>query len=219
MASLFPLIGQNAGLWGRRENIAGLVKRRLDDVTLEPVRGGAAGGTWPFYSPKGNSIGFFAGGKLKKVISAGGAAIDICDVPANARGAWGDDGTIVVARALCSECRRAVARSRKCSMPATSTSLSRSSCLGRRPVLVPEWVPPAIGRIEVIDLQTRARHTITEGAAPKLASTGELLFSRQGRIWGMKFDVKLIPRGRRPENRRRLGSDDPRWRSRVCHIN
>ena len=166
----------------------GLVKRRLDDVTLEPLRGGE-GGAWPFYSPKGDWIGFFAGGKLKKVPSAGGAAIDICDVPANARGAWGDDDTIVVARP---HLFRVPANSGTCEkvLDGGDEHFSQPEFLpGSQAVLVQVRVPPAEGRIEVIDLQTRARHTITEGAAPKLAPTGELLFSRQSRIWGMKLDV------------------------------
>ena len=178
----------------------GLVKRRLDDVTLEPLRGGE-GGAWPFYSPKGDWIGFFAGGKLKKVPSAGGAAIDICDVPANARGAWGDDDTIVVARP---HLFRVPANSGTCEkvLDGGDEHFSQPEFLpGSQAVLVQVRVPPAEGRIEVIDLQTRARHTITEGAAPKLAPTGELLFSRQSRIWGMKLDVGAIPRSRRPENR------------------
>ena len=108
----------------------GLVKRRLDDVTLEPLRGGE-GGAWPFYSPKGDWIGFFAGGKLKKVPSAGGAAIDICDVPANARGAWGDDDTIVVARPHLFR------------VPANGGTLRESARWRRRALLtagVPAWV-------------------------------------------------------------------------------
>ena len=42
----------------------GLVRRRLDDLTAEPIRG-TEGGSRPFFSPDGRSIGFFADGQLK----------------------------------------------------------------------------------------------------------------------------------------------------------
>ena len=75
----------------------GLERRRLNEMRPERIRG-AEGGTRPFFSPDGEWIGFIVGTKLRKVPAAGGSSVPICDVPANARAAWGDDGTIVVAR-------------------------------------------------------------------------------------------------------------------------
>src|SRR5207245_7857752 len=49
----------------------------------------------PFFSPDGQWIGFFAGGKLEKISVQGGAAVTLCDVPDGRGGSWGDDGTIV----------------------------------------------------------------------------------------------------------------------------
>src|SRR5215471_277665 len=37
----------------------------IDSVTAEPLPG-TEGGTWPFWSPDGRSVGFFSNGKLKK---------------------------------------------------------------------------------------------------------------------------------------------------------
>jgi Tol biopolymer transport system component len=49
----------------------------------------------PFFSPDGQWIGFFAGGKLKKISVQGGAAVTLCDAPDDPGGGWGEDGTIV----------------------------------------------------------------------------------------------------------------------------
>ena len=54
----------------------------------------------PFWSPDSQFIGFWAGGKLKKVRPSGGAPETIYTVPEIAQGAWGPDGTILFARAV-----------------------------------------------------------------------------------------------------------------------
>jgi Tol biopolymer transport system component/tRNA A-37 threonylcarbamoyl transferase component Bud32 len=50
----------------------------------------------PFFSPDGQWIAFFAGGKLMKISVTGGAAVVLCDAPLGRGGAWGEDGTIVL---------------------------------------------------------------------------------------------------------------------------
>lgn len=56
---------------------------------------GTDGAYYPFFSPDGQWIAFFAGGKLKKISASGGSAeVTLCDAP-DARGAtWAEDGTI-----------------------------------------------------------------------------------------------------------------------------
>ncbi len=56
---------------------------------------GTESATFPFWSPDGRSLGFFAGGKLKTVAVEGGTPSEVCDAP-NGRGAtWNAEGTIV----------------------------------------------------------------------------------------------------------------------------
>jgi len=54
----------------------------------------------PFWSPDSQFIGFWAGGKLKKIARSGGIPEVICNVPEIAQGAWGKDGTILFAKAV-----------------------------------------------------------------------------------------------------------------------
>jgi dipeptidyl aminopeptidase/acylaminoacyl peptidase len=58
------------------------------------------GALLPFWSPDSQFVGFWAGGKLKKVRRDGGATEAIYAVPEIAQGAWGPDGTILFARAV-----------------------------------------------------------------------------------------------------------------------
>ena len=56
---------------------------------------GTQGASYPFWSPDGRFIGFFADGKLKKVDVSGGQVQVLCDAPNGRGGAWNRDGVIV----------------------------------------------------------------------------------------------------------------------------
>ena len=69
--------------------------RGLDSVEARELPG-TADAAFPFWSPDGGSLGFFASNKLKKTDVAGGAPQSLAEVTADARGgAWGADGTII----------------------------------------------------------------------------------------------------------------------------
>jgi serine/threonine protein kinase len=53
------------------------------------------GASFPFWSPDGQSLGFFADGKLKKLSLAGGPAQTLCDAPTGRGGTWSKDGVIL----------------------------------------------------------------------------------------------------------------------------
>jgi Tol biopolymer transport system component len=56
---------------------------------------GTDGAFYPFWSPDGRRIAFFAGSKLKTVDLAGGLPEAIADAPVGRGGSWGEDGTII----------------------------------------------------------------------------------------------------------------------------
>ena len=68
--------------------------RRISAGAAQPIAG-TQGATFPFWSPDGKYIGFFADGKLKKVEAAGGPAQVICDAPEGRGASWSPRGTIV----------------------------------------------------------------------------------------------------------------------------
>ena len=71
-----------------------LFVRKLDQLQAAALAG-TEGAANPFFSPDGQWIAFFAGGKLKKVSVTGGAAVKLCDAPTGRGGTWTDDDTII----------------------------------------------------------------------------------------------------------------------------
>jgi len=65
---------------------------------LRPVPiGGTEGGTSPFFSPDGRSLGFLVGGRTVRVISLGGGpAITLSDSVNSSGGDWGPDGYVYI---------------------------------------------------------------------------------------------------------------------------
>ncbi|HEX9724191.1 MAG TPA: protein kinase, partial [Vicinamibacteria bacterium] len=81
---------------GIRDGVTSLYRRSMDQLEVEPIRG-TEGAEYPFFSPDGEWVGFFADDKLNKVSLAGGPSVALCDAR-NFRGAsWGQDNFIVFA--------------------------------------------------------------------------------------------------------------------------
>ena len=71
--------------------------RHLNQLEATPLAG-TEDARGPFFSPDGQWVAFFAGGKLKKISVTGGAPITLGDAPNARGGAWGDDDAIVFLR-------------------------------------------------------------------------------------------------------------------------
>ena len=76
--------GKNKTLW--LYDVGGQRPRELAETE---------GASFPFWSPDGKAVAFFADGKLKRVDIGGGPAQMICDAPAARGGTWNRDGAIV----------------------------------------------------------------------------------------------------------------------------
>jgi len=68
--------------------------RSLDSSDARPIPG-TEGATYPFWSPDGRFLAFFAAGKLKKFDMAGSNLITLCDVAEGRGGTWSTGGVII----------------------------------------------------------------------------------------------------------------------------
>jgi Tol biopolymer transport system component len=68
--------------------------RPLDSLQATPLAG-TVGATFPFWAATGQSLGFFADGKLKRIDLQGSVVLTICDAPSGRGGTWSADGTIL----------------------------------------------------------------------------------------------------------------------------
>ncbi len=70
--------------------------RLLDQTKAQPLER-TEGATFPFWSPDGRSIGFFAEGKLKRIDVSGGSPQSLAEAPLGLGGTWNSNGVIVFA--------------------------------------------------------------------------------------------------------------------------
>ena len=70
--------------------------RQLDSAQGKPLVKTEGGAAYPFWSPDGQSLGFFSKGKLKRIPAGGGAPQDITDAKSGRGGTWSADGVILL---------------------------------------------------------------------------------------------------------------------------
>ncbi len=174
----------------RATRTSGIYVRRMDsfDSRLLP---GTESGRSPFFSPDGTWIAYAGVRGLMKVPVRGGAAQFICPASSDAEGAWGPDGTIVLANGV---------RDGK-----TWHGLLRVSSAGGEPRVLttpdpnkgervhslPAFLPgggtvlftvrtDTDYRVDAVSLRTEEERTIMQSAsAAKYSPTGHLLYQAQ----------------------------------------
>ena len=158
--------------------------------------------SFPFWSPDGKSLGFFADGKLKRLEIAGGPVQVICDAPTGRGGAWNKDGVILFTPSghLSGGLYRVSAaggRATRVTAPGTSHGVNSN----RWPIFLPDGkhflylAANLSGQTDSDALyagsldSTEARFITRATGNPAYAAPGYLLFSREKTLYAQKFDA------------------------------
>ena len=175
-----------------------LFLRRMDRSDATPIAG-TEGGIAPFMSPDGQSIGFWADGKLKRVAVDGGVATTLCDMPVPYGASWGSNNLILVGTNS-SGGLHSVSADGGALEPVTVPDPKRDEASHR----LPSWLPDASGVlftilrhgydahpwVAVMRPETREWRVLIEDAADaRYVSSGHLVFLRQGTLMGVGFDL------------------------------
>jgi serine/threonine protein kinase/Tol biopolymer transport system component len=171
--------------------------RRLDQLQATSLAG-TDDARGPFFSPDGQWIAFFAGGKLKKVATTGGTAVTLCDAPNSRGGSWSEDGTIVFQPDIGS----------------TSASLARVSSSGGTPELVireengrprfpqvlpggkallyTRYAPGGAAELILLPLPTGERRVVLRGGYGRYLSSGHLVYVQDATLFAVAFDLNRL---------------------------
>jgi eukaryotic-like serine/threonine-protein kinase len=179
----------------------------LYEVGSEQARSvaGTEGGNFPFWSPNGKSLAFFADGKLKRRDIAGGPVQTLCDAPSGRGGTWSKDGVIVFTPAG----RLTSAMYRVSATGGTPTKVGgtfpgQGESTQRWPVFLPDgkhylFLSATIAKrseadgIYVGDLDSEERRLVVKTAASAVyAAPGYLLYLRDKSILAQRFDAKTF---------------------------
>jgi serine/threonine-protein kinase len=186
----------------RGNSPAQLFLRPLDALKAQPITG-TEGALSPFFAPDGQWIAFFAGGRLKKVVLTGGAAVALCDAGTGITvpgGTWGPNNTILFQ-----------------SLTGTFLEVSASGGTARRVTVVtktPAWRWPEMtpnggavifaGGAGGLNFGTNssiaaatldgagAEKDLIAGVSPHLAATGDMIYAQNGTLMAVPFNSKRL---------------------------
>ncbi len=172
--------------------------RSLDQFESKPVAG-TEGAISAFFSPDGQWIGFFAGGKLRKVSAAGGPVLTLCDAVEPMGGSWDAGGAIF----FTPRWSQGISRVSSGGGPPQAVSKpdpARSEVGHHWPLVLPggKGVILAAARfgfaerfnLDILTTETGQRRTLVEGGShARYLPGGQLLFARGGALLTVPFDL------------------------------
>ncbi len=178
---------------------------RALDTLMAQALSGTEGASHPFWSPDSRFVGFFAGGKLRKIELSGGPVQSLCDAAAPLGGAWNRDGVIIFAHQGRGLSR--VSATGGSVAPVTTTNRAVQEITHHSPVFLPDGRhflyynlnPHKETRgiyLGVLDGDLKQRLFDADSSAVYAASSqsteGYLLFAREGHLMAQPFDARQL---------------------------
>jgi serine/threonine-protein kinase len=181
-----------------------LFVRRLDQPVPQPIEG-TAGARSPFLSPDGQSVGFVADGKIRKVPINGGSPVDLGNLFAYRGATWAPGGWIVFTKGYADGLFK-VRDSGGSPEPITALDEAKNERSHRWPTVSPDgrWVVFTVGDsanpsfydespIAAVNLATGERKTVYRGAmCARFAGAGRLVLQRKSSLFVIDVDPETL---------------------------
>jgi eukaryotic-like serine/threonine-protein kinase len=163
---------------------------------------GTEGGEYPFWSPDSQSVGFFAGGKVKRVEANGERLQSVCDAVNGRGGAWNREGTMVFAPSIYGGLMRVSAAG---GTPVEITHVASATRSNRWPVFLPDGhhfvfvsydpTHPSeesglyVGSLDAGEVKLVSREIASNAA---YLEPGYLLYVREGKLMAQRFGLQNL---------------------------
>jgi serine/threonine protein kinase len=180
--------------------------RAINDTGEGKALPGTEDGSFPFWSPDGRSVGFFADEKLKRIDIEGNLVQVLCDAPIPRGGTWSQDGVILFTPSTSKAIYRIPANG---GTPRQVTELNAAR--GEQSHRWPEFLAdgkhflffirseqqPEIAGIYAGSLESKDYHLVLKGTmGHAFEAHGNLVYVRDGAVVTQRFDEeKLITVG------------------------
>ena len=175
-----------------------MILRKLNSTEQRSLPG-TEGAIFPFWSPDGRSIAFFADRKLKRIDLVGETVQEIADAPIGRGGAWTTDGSILFAPI--GDGARSSSAGRRRTSRSPFTTLAPGQNDHRAPVILPDgrhFIFYARGEatargVYVANIDgSEPRRLLDAAAAAVYAPSGHLLFARENQLLAQRFDPATL---------------------------
>jgi serine/threonine-protein kinase len=184
-----------------RGDIQQLFIRPIDSLEAKIIAD-TEGARAPFFSPDGQWIDFFAGGKLRKVSVAGGSIQTLCNASVGLGGSWAADDTIYFAPSTNSGLLKVSAQGGE---PQEVTRLNRAKgeishrwpqvLPGGKAILFDVWTGPGWEERHIAPhpLESGQQRILVQGgSSARYLPTGHIVYSHAGKLMAVPFDPDAL---------------------------